>query len=270
MIFDSHAHYDDRAFDTDRDELLAGLPGQGVGFVVNVGSTLASLPATLSLAAKYPFVYGALGLHPSDVAGMSEETVAWIKENTGEKVVAIGEIGLDYYWDEPEREIQKKWFIRQLELAREVGLPIVVHSREAAKDTLDILRAEKVSELGGVMHCFSYTKEIARECLEMNLHLGIGGVVTFKNAQKIKEVVAYTPLERILVETDCPYLAPVPYRGKRNNSAYLTHIVREIADIKGLEYEAVVEATTENARRLFRVVHGRGKPLPYNRHIVIP
>jgi TatD DNase family protein len=218
---------------------------------VNVGSTLASLTATLALTAQYPFVYGALGLHPSDVAEMTEETVAWIRENIGEKIVAIGEIGLDYYWNEPKRSIQKEWFVRQLALAREIGLPVIVHSREAAQDTLDILRDNKAGELGGVMHCFSYSKEVAKECLEMGLHLGIGGVVTFKNAKNIKEVVACAPLERILVETDCPYLAPVPYRGKRNNSAYLVHIVREIAVIKGLEYEDVVKATTENARRLF-------------------
>jgi TatD DNase family protein len=260
MLFDSHAHYDDKAFDADRDELLAGLAEQGVGYVVNVGSTRASLEATLALTAQYPFVYGALGLHPSDVAEMSEETVAWIRENIGEKIVAIGEIGLDYYWDEPARNIQKEWFARQLELAREASLPVIVHSREAAKDTLDILRAHKAGGGGGVMHCFSYSKEVARECLDMGLHLGIGGVVTFKNAQKIKEVVAYAPLERILVETDCPYLAPAPHRGKRNSSAYLSYIVREIAAIKGREYDDVVDATTENALRLFCA--GGASPAP--------
>jgi TatD DNase family protein len=257
MIFESHAHYDDKAFNKDRDELLRDMPVNGVGYIVNAASTVKSLEMTLKLAAKYPFIFGALGIHPSDSADLTEEKLAWIKEQCGKKeelkIVAIGEIGLDYYWDKPAREIQKQWFIRQLELAREVCLPVIVHSREAAKDTLDILRAQKAAELGGVMHCFSYTKETVRECLEMNLYIGIGGVVTFKNAQKMKDVVAYTPLDRILLETDSPYLAPVPYRGKRNNSAYLTHVAREIAEIKGVGYEEVVEKTKENALKLFGI-----------------
>jgi TatD DNase family protein len=257
MIFDSHAHYDDKAFDDDRHELLGNMPAHDIDFILNAGSSLKSLKIVLELTACYPFVYGALGVHPSETAELTAENLAWMKEQCENKdvlkVVAIGEIGLDYYWDEPAREIQKHWFVRQLSLAKEESLPVIIHSREAAKDTLDILRAEKVAEHGGVMHCFAYTKETARECLEMNLYIGIGGVVTFKNAQKMKEVVAYTPLERILIETDSPYLAPVPYRGKRNSSAYLSHIAREIAAIKEVSYEKVVEQTRENAMKLFRL-----------------
>jgi TatD DNase family protein len=188
---------------------------------------------------------------------LTDEKLLWIKKNAIDKakIVAIGEIGLDYYWDEPEREIQKQWFVRQLELAKEVKMPVIIHSREASQDTLDILRAEKVAELGGVMHCFSYTKETARECLDMNLYLGIGGVVTFKNARKLKEVVEHAPLECILIETDCPYLAPEPYRGKRNSSEYLKYIVEAIAEIKGISYEEVEAKTTENAKLLFGIAN---------------
>jgi TatD DNase family protein len=254
-LFDSHAHYDDEAFNDDREELLENMAAKGVGYIINVGSDLASLEATLALTERYPFVYGALGIHPSETEELTEEKLLWIKSKAAEtaKIVAIGEIGLDYYWDEPAREIQKQWFVRQLELAKEVKSPVIIHSREANQDTLDILRGEKVAEIGGVMHCFSYTKETARECLNMNLYLGIGGVVTFKNARKLKEVVEYAPLECILIETDCPYLAPEPYRGKRNSSEYLTYIAKAIAEIKGISYEEVVAKTTENARQLFRI-----------------
>ena len=262
MIFESHAHYDDKAFDADRDMLLESMPEQGIGYILNAGSSLESVQMTLDLAKRYSFVYCALGIHPSDTKKLDEEKFGWLKEQfaksgaesaANKKIVAVGEIGLDYYWDEPDRETQKTWFIRQLELAREMNLPVIIHSREAAKDTLDTLRKHDVAALGGVMHCFSYTRETARECLEMNLHIGIGGVVTFKNAQKLKDVAAYTPLNRILLETDCPYLAPVPYRGKRNTSAYLPYIVSEIAAIKGISPDEVTEKTTGNALKLFRV-----------------
>jgi TatD DNase family protein len=253
MLFDSHAHYDDKAFNTDRDELLKNITTKEVGTVINVGSDLPSLERTLALTERYSFVYGALGIHPCDTGGLTEEKILWMKRQATEKakIIAIGEIGLDYHWDKPERKIQKLWFVRQLELAREVKLPLIVHSREAAGDTLAILREGKADELGGVMHCFSYTKETARQCLDMNLYLGIGGVVTFKNARKLKEVVEYAPLEKILLETDCPYLAPVPYRGKRNSSEYLPYVAKAIAEIKGIEYAEVAVQTTENARRLF-------------------
>ena len=178
----------------------------------------------------------------------------WLKHVSGEKkVVAIGEIGLDYYWNEPEPEVQKHWFVRQLQLAREVNLPIVVHSRDAAKDTLDIIKAEKAYEMGGVIHCFSYSLEMAKEYLNMGFYLGIGGVVTFNNGKKLKEVVSYMPIEQLVLETDCPYLSPVPNRGKRNSSLNLPYVVKAISELKGIPEERVIEITRENARRMYRL-----------------
>ena len=167
--------------------------------------------------------------------------------------MAVGEIGLDYYWDEPERDIQKHWFVRQLDLAREVGLPVVIHSRDAAKDTLDIMKEQKAGDMGGVIHCFSYGVELAREYLNMGFYLGIGGVVTFKNAKKLKEVVEYMPMERMVLETDCPYLAPEPFRGKRNSSLYLPYVVKAVSEIKGISQEEVMAKTCDNARKMYRI-----------------
>lgn len=254
MIFDTHAHYDDKAFDEDREELLASLREHGIEAVVNVGASIAGTKRTLELTRRWPFFYGAVGVHPNETAELDEEKLEWLKQVSAEpKVVAIGEIGLDYYWDDPERDVQKKWFDRQLELAREVGLPVVIHSRDAAKDTLDMMKAAKAGEIGGVIHCFSYGVEMAREYLNMGFFIGIGGVLTFKNARKLKEVAAYAPIERIVLETDCPYLAPVPYRGKRNSSLNLPYVVEELAQIKGLTPEEIVEITNRNARRLYRL-----------------
>ncbi len=252
MIFESHAHYDDEKFDEDREILLSSMQENGIEYIVNVGASLASTKKTLELTEKYPFIYGAVGVHPSETAELDEENFAWLEKQCAlPKVVAVGEIGLDYYWDEPEKEIQKEWFRRQLTLAAKVQLPIIIHSRDAAKDTLDIMREMKCEEIGGVMHCFSYSKEIAREILEMGFYIGIGGVVTFKNAKNVKEVVSYAPMDRILLETDSPYLAPVPNRGERNSSLNLPLIAEEIATIKGISYEEVVAATSENAKRCF-------------------
>lgn len=254
MIFESHAHYDDKAFDEDREQLLGSLADGGIGYVINVGASIETTKNTVALTEKYPFVYGAAGVHPSDTGELNEEKLGWLKEQCAlPKIVAVGEIGLDYYWDEPDREIQKKWFERQLELAKEVKLPVIIHSRDAAKDTLDIMKAAHAEETGGVIHCFSYTKETAAEYLKMDYCFGIGGVVTFQNAKKLKEAVEYIPIEKILLETDSPYLAPVPYRGKRNSSLHIPLIAEAIAEIKGMDYDKVIERTTENARRLFRV-----------------
>ena len=254
MIFDTHAHYDDEAFNEDRDELLRSLPEHGIEAVVNVGASIQTTKNTLELMKCYPFVYGAVGVHPNETAELNEHLMDWLKHVAGEeKVVAIGEIGLDYYWNEPEPEVQKHWFVRQLNLAREVGLPIIVHSRDAAKDTLDIMVSEHKGTTGGVIHCFSYETEMAREYLNMGYFLGIGGVLTFKNARKLKEVVEYAPMDRLVLETDCPYLAPVPYRGKRNSSLYLTKVVEAVAEIKGIPEEEVIRITTENARKLYRL-----------------
>lgn len=254
MIFDTHAHYDDEAFEEDREELLNSLALHGIEAVTNVGACIKTSQNTMNMVDKYPNVYGAIGVHPNETGELDEEGMIWLKEQSSHpKIVAIGEIGLDYYWDEPDREIQKKWFIRQLDLAREVSLPIIIHSRDAAKDTLDIMKAEKSQELGGVIHCFSYGKEMAREYLNMGFYLGIGGVLTFKNAKKLKEVVEYMPMEQLVLETDCPYLAPVPNRGKRNSSLNLTYVVKEISEIKGISEEEVIKITNQNARTMYRI-----------------
>lgn len=254
MIFESHAHYDDEAFDEDREELLASLREHGIDKVVNVGASLESCQITLDLMKKYPFIYGAMGVHPSETAELNEDNFAWLREQCAiDKVVAVGEIGLDYHWKEPEPHVQKEWFERQLILARETGLPVIIHSRDAAKDTLDMMQVMRAGELGGVIHCYSYTKEMAREYLEMDYYFGIGGVITFQNSKKLKEAVEYIPLDRILLETDSPYLAPEPYRGKRNSSLNLPLVAQAVADLKGISYEKVVEVTQENAMRLFRI-----------------
>lgn len=253
-IFDTHAHYDDDAFDQDRDTLLSSLPAQGVAKIVNVGASLASCKKTLSLMDEYDFIYGAIGVHPCDTAELNEDNINWLKEACGhEKCVALGEIGLDYYWNEPEEAIQKKWFARQMDLARELKFPMIIHSREAAKDTVDMMKAEKADEIGGVVHCYSYTKEIAREFLNMDFYFGIGGVLTFSNAKKLKEAVEYIPMDHIVLETDCPYLAPVPYRGKRNCSLYIAHVIEALAQIKGVSEEVVREQMWANSHALYRM-----------------
>lgn len=254
MIFDTHTHYDDEAFDEDRDALLKSLPENGIEVVVNIGADIASTKTTLSLTANYPFIYGTAGVHPSSSAELDEEKMAWLKTISVEpRIIAIGEIGLDYYWEEPEHEIQKHWFSRQLDLAREVKLPVVIHSRDAAKDTLDIMKGQKAQDIGGVIHCFSYGTDMAREYLNMGFFIGIGGVLTFKNAKKLKEVVAYAPIEQLVLETDCPYMAPEPYRGKRNSSLNLNYVAETLAELKGLKPEDVIEITNRNAKRLYRL-----------------
>lgn len=256
MIFDSHAHYDDEAFDEDRETLLDSMEARGIGYIINVGSSLAGCRETLGLIKRFPFVYGALGFHPNEVTKLVDEDFSWLKDNIfTPKIVAVGEIGLDYYWSKntEEKTIQKDWFEKQIELARESELPLSVHSRDAAKDTLDILKTHDVGSIGGVIHCFSYGVDMAREYLDMGMYLGVGGVVTFDNGKKLKEVVDYTPLESILIETDCPYLSPAPNRGQRNTSLNLTHIVTEIANIKGITPNEVVDITRRNAERLFGI-----------------
>ena len=251
MVFDSHAHYDADQFDEDRDKLLSSMLENGVGTILNVGADWDSVTEVVELARKYPHVYAAVGLHPDEVGILDEEKFAFLREQCKEeKVVAVGEIGLDYYWDNGSHDIQKKWFIRQLELARERNLPVIIHSRDAAEDTLKIMK-EHAQGLRGVIHCFSYSKELAKEYVKMGFHIGIGGVVTFKNGKKLKEIAQEIPLERMLLETDCPYLAPVPYRGKRNLSLYIPYIAQEIANLRGISYEEVVAQTEQNAKELF-------------------
>ena len=253
MLFDTHAHYDDERFDEDRDTLLASMPENNVGLILNPGCDVESSRKAVSYANKYPFVYAAVGIHPDEVGSLNEETFAQMKELFKEdKVVAVGEIGLDYYWDNEPREMQKKWFIRQLELARELDLPVLIHSREAAADTMEIMK-EHAKGLSGVIHCYSYSKEMAQEYIRMGFYIGVGGVVTFKNAKKLKEVVKNIPLTSIVLETDCPYMAPEPNRGKRNNSAYIRYVAEKIAELKGITYEEVVEQTEKNARDMYRL-----------------
>ena len=254
MIFDTHAHYDDDAFDEDRDELLSGMTAKNVEYIVNVGASMASSKRSIALAEKYPFIYAAVGVHPDEVGELNEEKFNRLREWTKhEKVKAVGEIGLDYYWDKEQHDLQKHWFMRQMELAHEVNLPIIVHSREAAKDTLDMIIAAKPLDLSGIIHCYSYSVEQAREYLNMGYYIGIGGVLTFKNAKKLKEVAEYAPLSRIVLETDCPYLAPVPYRGKRNDSSKLSYVVEELAAIKQMPVEEVIRITNENGKKLYHI-----------------
>lgn len=251
MIFETHAHYDDDSFDADREELICTLPEKGVQRIINVGASIESTKTTIALAEKYDYVYAAVGVHPSDIDGLNEESFAWLREQTkNAKTVAIGEIGLDYYWDKEEevQEQQRYWFKRQLELATECQLPVIIHSRDAAEDTMHIL---KEHTLPGVIHCYSYSSEMAKEFVKMGYYIGVGGVVTFKNAKKLKETVQEIPLERILLETDCPYMAPEPHRGKRNDSSYIPYIVEKIAELKGVSTKEVERVTWDNAMRLF-------------------
>ena len=256
LIFESHAHYDDGAFEEDRDALLGSMQQNGIECVVNVSSSMDSVKRTLELMERYPYVYGALGIHPSDIADLDEEGLAWIAQQFSHpKAVAVGEIGLDYYWDK-EKDVQarqREWFARQLALAKDLDKPVIIHSRDAAKDTYDVLEACGGSQIRSVVHCFSYTKETAQAYLKWDYYFGIGGVVTFNNAKKLKEAVEVIPLERILLETDSPYLAPVPFRGKRNSSLNLPYVAEEIARIKGTDVQTVIEVTNRNAKTFFGI-----------------
>ena len=254
MIFETHAHYDDAKFDTDREMLLAELPQRGISPVINAGSSIATTKTTLSLAQEYPFLYAAVGVHPSDVDDLNDDTYAWLRQQTTlQKTVAVGEIGLDYYWPEPDHETQKKWFLRQLDLAREIRKPVIIHSRDAAKDTVDLMTEARAGEIGGVIHCYSYTKETAKIFLDMGFYFGIGGVLTFKNAKKLKEAVEYIPMDRIVLETDCPYLAPEPNRGKRNSSLNIPYVIAAMAQIKGITEEEVRKAAWDNSLKLYHM-----------------
>lgn len=255
MIFETHAHYDDEKFNEDREMLIKSLPENGIEYVVNIGSSIESCKKSVKLIKQHNFFYAALGVHPNEVQYITEDAFRWLSNEVqnNPKVKAVGEIGLDYYWKEPEPDLQKEWFERQIELARKQHKPMVIHSRDAAKDTYDIMSSLNSGEIGGVIHCFSYSVEEARKYLDMGFYIGIGGVVTFKNAKKLVEVTEYVPMDRILLETDCPYLSPEPNRGKRNSSLNLTYIAAKIAEIKNISYEEVVEATNRNARRMYGI-----------------
>lgn len=254
MIFDTHAHYEDEAFDTDREEVIRSLPAAGVTAFVNVASTWDSLEKTKAVAETHDHAYAAYGIHPDNVSELSEERMEILKKYClTDKCVAVGEIGLDYHHGKETRDEQILWFRRQLGLARELGLPVIIHSRDAAEDTMKIAREEKIGGIGGVVHCYSYSPEDARQYVRMGLFLGVGGVVTFKNARRLKETVAEEPLESLVLETDCPYLAPEPHRGTRNSSANLPYVVQAIAEIKGVTAEEVENVTYQNALRMYHL-----------------
>ena len=252
MYFDTHAHYDDSAFDDDRGALLPELYASGVELIIDPGCDVKSSRAAIALAEKYPFVYAAIGIHPEDLAGIADGALAVIRELAAhEKCAAIGEIGLDYYWDASRREEQKELFAKQLELALELGKPVIIHDREAHADTFEIV--SRYPNLRGVFHCYSGSAEMAKELLKRGWYLGFDGPVTYKNARKHIETLEICPLDRILIETDSPYLSPVPMRGKRNDSRNLQYIAAKIAEVKGISAEDAAKISLENGRRLFGI-----------------
>lgn len=253
MIFDTHAHYEDEAFDADREEILRLLPAGGIGAVTDVASSVETTRKAVELAERFDCVYASVGAHPDSVSELSEESMDEFAEIAEKhpKVRAVGEIGLDYHWCRENAELQRKWFRRQLRLARELRLPVIIHSRDAAQETFDILAEEKAEETGGVIHCYSGSAEMAEEYVRRGFYLGIGGVVTFKNARVIKEVVRRIPLTSLVLETDCPYMAPVPHRGERNSSLNLPFVVKAVCELKGLEREEVEDVTWNNAEKLY-------------------
>lgn len=254
-IFETHAHYDDEAFEEDREALLSRLFEEHIDFIINVGASFQGCERSVELAESHDRIYAAVGIHPEEVECLNTEKLMWLKKAALEnpKVVAVGEIGLDYHYPEPEKQVQKYWFREQLKLAAETRKPVIIHSRESCQDTIACMKAEHAENIGGVIHCYSYSKETAKEFLKMGFYFGFGGVVTFKNAKKAVEAVAYIPMEKILLETDCPYMAPEPNRGKRNHSGYLPYVAEKIGQIKGLSAQEVIDVSNENARRLFGV-----------------
>lgn len=257
MIFDTHAHYDDRQFEEDREELLGSMRENGVELIVDAGSDIASWDKIEQLTDRYPFIYGAIGVHPDEVGELDEEKMKRMEQLLArEKMVAVGEIGLDYYWDK-EPEIQAKqryWFVRQLALAQQADLPVIIHSRDAAEDTMKIMEKAYEDGIKGVIHCYSYSPEMAQEYVKMGYFIGVGGVVTFKNAKKLVKTVEMIPLSSIVLETDCPYMAPEPHRGTRNDSRNIPYVIAKIAEIKGVSVEEVEQTTRENAFALFTKV----------------
>ena len=250
MYFESHAHYDDERFDDDRDELLASFPAEGIETVVNSSSDIASSRASIALAEKYPFFYASVGVHPHEVSKMREEDIDTLRElSKHPKVVAIGEIGLDFYYDLSPRDDQRYWFKRQLALAEELDMPVIIHSRDASQECFDIISASNVRK--GVIHCYSGSAPMAQDYTDMGFYIGIGGSLTFKNNKKTVEVVEKLPLEKILIETDSPYLAPVPYRGRRNDSRLLKYVVEKISEIKNVPEIDICNITKNNAIELF-------------------
>lgn len=253
MYFDTHAHYDDEKFNPDRAEVLAGAQEAGVELIVNVGCDLTSSLRSVALAREYPFMYAAVGTHPHDASSLTDADLAMYRSLLAEeRVVALGEIGLDYHYDFSPREVQREAFDRQMALAAELGVPVIIHSREACEDTMQIVRkyADKVK---GVFHCYAYSVETAKEIVNLGWYLSFTGAVTFKNARKALEVIEWAPMSRMFIETDCPYLAPEPYRGKRNSSAYVPRVAEKIAEVRGMPVEDVARITLENGKKFFGI-----------------
>lgn len=252
-IFDSHAHYDDESFNEDRELVIDEITNRGVIGVLNCGSSMEGAIKSVELSKKYDMFYAAVGVHPEFADGVNENTIEELRSLAmNEKVKAIGEIGLDYYYEEnPPREVQRKAFRMQMKLAEELGLPVVIHDRDAHEETLNIIK--EFPKVKGVIHCFSGSVEFARQCLKEGYYIGFTGVVTFKNAKKIMEVAKEVPIDKLLVETDCPYMAPTPHRGKRNQSNYIEYIIDKIAEIKGITVEELSEETIKNTERFLNL-----------------
>ena len=256
MIIDSHAHYDDQAFDEDREEVLMSLQKHRVGMVINVGASLESTKRTAALTQRYSFVYGAAGVHPDEVGELNEESFAWLREQClQKKIVAVGEIGLDYYWNKENKDKQKELFIKQIDIANKYNKPIIIHTREAVMDTISILKEHPVKNTG-IFHCCPLNQELIKEGLKLGYYISFTGVITFKNA-KPEEAVKMVPLDRILIETDSPYMSPEPLRGTRNNSINVKLVAQKMADIKGIPIEDVAKATYNNANNVFRIKNKR-------------
>lgn len=254
MLFDTHVHLNAEQYKEDLVEVIERAQSEGVVNMIVVGFDRPTIEKAIALVEQYDFLYAAVGWHPVDAIDMTEADLEWIEELAAHpKVVALGEMGLDYYWDKSPKEIQKEVFRKQIALAKRVKLPIIIHNREATQDIVNILKEEGAKEVGGVMHCFSGSEEIAKECMEMNFYISFGGPVTFKNAKKVKEVAAEIPLDRLLIETDCPYLTPHPFRGKRNEPAHVKLVAEEIALLKNLPFEEIANVTTKNAKKLFGI-----------------
>lgn len=250
-IFDSHAHYTDKAFNEDREIMLGSLKESGVCGIINCGADIESSVSSVDLASKYDYIYAACGIHPEEADKTPENYIDILRDLAkNEKCVAIGEIGLDYYWRQDTKDLQKELFEKQILLSKELDLPIIVHDREAHGDTMEILKKHRPK---GVLHCFSGSPETAAEVLKLGMYIGLGGALTFKNARKAVEVAQMLPLDRLLLETDCPYMAPVPMRGKRNNSGYIPFIAEKVAEIKGIDPQSVLDVTAENTKRLFNI-----------------
>ncbi|WP_299094524.1 TatD family hydrolase [uncultured Metabacillus sp.] len=254
MLFDTHAHLNAVQYEEDIVEVIQRAKAENVTHIVVVGFDKETITKAMELTNQYDMIYAAVGWHPVDAIDMTDEDLAWIKELTSHpKVVAIGEMGLDYYWDKSPKDVQKEVFRKQIQLAKEVQLPIIIHNRDATEDVVKILKEEKASEVGGIMHCFTGSLEVAKQCMDMNFYLSFGGPVTFKNAKKPKEVVKEIPMERLLIETDCPYLTPHPFRGKRNEPSYVKYVAEQIAELRGISVEEVATKTSDNAKKLFGI-----------------